>query len=135
MHHHHLTTCRWPPRIRTPAARSPDAYLGASSVQQRLENLYGASKAWRDSFAKDAQRSQCSAAAGSLCASHGQTVEQAAQLLMATSPRAFDARSSSQNGGFSAVGPPKDQGGCSACEAAQGQFYFLLLRARTHSLR
>lgn len=38
-----------------------------------------------------------------------------AQLLMATSPQAFDARSSSQMGGFSAVGQVKDQGDCNTC--------------------
>lgn len=38
-----------------------------------------------------------------------------AQLMIATSPPAYDARNRAHNGGFSAVGPVKDQADCNTC--------------------
>eukprot|EP00878_Enallax_costatus_P014857 GHUV01015552.1.p2 GENE.GHUV01015552.1~~GHUV01015552.1.p2 ORF type:complete len:244 (+),score=35.84 GHUV01015552.1:2153-2884(+) len=60
----------------------------------------------------------CSRRAGSLCsAADVQSVAAAAELLVATSPAMFDARNRTMMGGFSAVGPVKNQGQCSSCVA------------------
>ena len=92
----------------------PRASLGASSLQQQLTEVYKNSVAWKRALASS-PADACSDRAGSLCASRGGSLQATAQLLVASSPQAFDARQPGHMGGFSAVGPVKDQGDCSSC--------------------
>jgi hypothetical protein len=104
------------PLIRRAAAgdRPP-----ATTRPRRTPQVYAGSKAWRKAFAAAADRQAVCARSGkSLCAADSQqSASQRAQLLVATSPQAYDARSAAMAGGFSAVGPPKDQQACTACVA------------------
>lgn len=92
----------------------PDSWLGATSAQAKLEAMYRGSIAFRNAYKLKASTA-CSSQKGSLCAA--QTWDMKAQLLMATSPQAFDARQPEQMGGFSAVSSVKDQQGCNTCVA------------------
>lgn len=95
-------------------AYDPNAAMGATAAQLKLEQIYAKSKAWKDAF--KSSPSTCSTDAGSLCGAAGDSMAASAQLMMATSPQAFDARR--DNGDFSAVGPIKNQVRAGALAAA-----------------
>ena len=90
----------------------PKTALGAISAFQAAKDIYKHSQAFRRNYKLSRARA-CSRESGSLCAS-GRGGQEESQLLMATSPQAYDSRKAAE---FSIVGPVKDQGRCSACMA------------------
>jgi hypothetical protein len=94
-------------------ARNPHASAAATNEMLSLQRVYAKSVAWRRAYAQ-AAAAKCSTHSGSLCAPSA-TAEERVQLLMATSPQTFDARTGM--GTFSAVGAVKNQGTCAACVA------------------
>jgi hypothetical protein len=90
-------------------ASSPtqDYRAGASDAYSKLKRVYGASVAWRNAYKRNAVDA-CRAKSGSLCAS-SLGLDQLAQLTLAASPQAYDSRSAQYTGGFTAVGPSKNQ--------------------------
>lgn len=129
-------------RVTGQGLDNPEApLLGAGMVQQQLATVYAKSKAWRIAFSNSQRRtSLCSASGGSLCAAGTKSPDEISQLQMATSPQSFDARSSDQMGGFTAVGQPKNQGNCNTCvaftilAAAQSAIAVALKRDATGSI-
>jgi hypothetical protein len=100
-------------------APNPAARLGSSSSYNRLQAVYGKSRAWIKSYTRS-RRSTCSLRKGSLCSS-GLSNGEYAQLLMATSPQSYDARRNA--GKFSAVGPVENQ--ASTCITCMGSWYMM----------
>jgi hypothetical protein len=72
--------------------------------------LYMRSAAWRHAYKSNAA-SACNSKSSSLCASAGASEADMVALRMATSPQQFDARRSSDMGGFNAIGSLKVRGG------------------------
>ncbi|KIZ07750.1 hypothetical protein MNEG_0195 [Monoraphidium neglectum] len=73
------------------------------------------SKSFQNAF-KTNRGSACSNKQGSLCAAKA-SVDETAALTVAASPTKFDARSSSDTGGFVLTSPVGDQGSCYSCTA------------------
>ncbi|KAI8467901.1 MAG: hypothetical protein J3K34DRAFT_523368 [Monoraphidium minutum] len=94
-------------------APDDEALAGASAADRALQTAFAQSGAWKRSFTANTAGA-CRNQRGSLCAS-GLSLAQRAQLLMATSPQAYDARRAKDVGDFSAVGPVEDQGDCTTC--------------------
>jgi hypothetical protein len=106
-----LSTCHCQGLARNPYLTSS---AGANNAgMARLRQVYIKSAAWRRAY-KTSAAASCSSRRGSLCAASA-TPEEQAQLLMATSPQIYDARTGVGN--FSAVGAVKDQGSCNTCVA------------------
>lgn len=93
----------------------PQERLGASSSFQSLASMYAKSKAWRAAFKQAPAAVFSYSNRGSLCGPSA-SADEVAQLLLATSPRAYDSRRPEQAGGFAAVDPVVyDQGTCNSC--------------------
>lgn len=98
-----------------------EAILGAQAVSANYLTLYQQSLKWARSYAKQPHLAMTSCqqqgpGGASLC-SAAQAQEEAAVLLLATSPHKYDARSRAQTGGWDLAGPVGDQGACASCVA------------------
>ncbi|WIA21668.1 hypothetical protein OEZ85_000839 [Tetradesmus obliquus] len=98
-----------------------EAILGAQAVSANYLTLYQQSLKWASSYAKQPHLAKTSCqhqgpGGASLC-SAAQAQEEAAVLLLATSPPKYDARSRAQTGGWDLAGPVGDQGACASCVA------------------
>lgn len=103
------------------------AHMILTSVITPLSPMRSKSQSFRRAYASGSAASVCSKSGGSLCSSSGQTLADKAALLIATSPQAFDARSGSSMGGFSAVAQPKDQASDGVlCEAGKGMSVWMV---------
>ena len=90
----------------------PGTALASAGSYQTLTRIYGKTRAWIKSYKYGNRAAACSLERGSLCAA-GIDGDEKLQLLMATSPLAYDTRRQP----VTAVGPVKDQRSCSACLA------------------
>jgi hypothetical protein len=90
----------------------PDAARATGTTSQQLRELYKRSGSWHLKYRKSRSYA-CRDQKGSLCAARLDNSEKA-ELMLATSPEAYDSRKA---GGFSAVSRVQDQSDCFACVA------------------
>jgi hypothetical protein len=90
-----------------------EAILGAQVVQAQYLTIYKQALTWARNYArKPAVKTSCQQqgpGGASLC-SAAQAQEEAAVLMLATTPHKYDARDKQQTGGWDLAGPVGDQG-------------------------
>jgi hypothetical protein len=90
-----------------------DAILGAQAVPAHYLTIYKQALKWARGYAKQhVSKTSCQqqGTGGASPCSAAQAQEEAAVLLLATSPHSYDARSKQQTGGRDLAGPVGNQG-------------------------